>query len=144
MTTMTIENIVTEFEKEFDILLSKMPRKKIIYYGQTKVGISIVVVMPASTIYARGNGWVDFTKIQIDIFKQHKIAIAVFRLSDGTTYYVDMQALYPLLTEQNMMENDREGEHWKLDIWPNKIIIRNGGETLYVKQNEKQFISQIV
>jgi len=144
MTTATIENIVSEFEKEFNVHLSKMPRKKIIYVGQTKAGASIVVVMPASTIYKRGNGWVDFTKIQIDIFKQHEIAVAVFRLSDGLKYYVNMQDIYTLLTQQNMIENDREGEHWKLDIWPNKIIIRNGGETLHVKPNEKQFISQLV
>jgi hypothetical protein len=144
MTTAKIENIVKEFENDFNVPLSIMPRKKIIYDGKTKVGTSIVVVMPASKIYERGNGWVDFTKIQIDIFKRHKIAIAVFRLSDGLTYYVDMQSLYPLLTQQNMMENDREGEHWKLDVWPNKIVIRNGGETLYVKPNDKQFISQLV
>ena len=143
MTITTIESIVKEFEKEYDIVLSKMSRKRIIYDGKTKTGASIVVAMPASTIYARGNGWVDFTKIQINIFKRHNIAIAVFRLSDGSTYYVDMQDLFPLLTQNNMMENDREGEHWKLDIWPNKIVIRKGGETLHVEQNEKRFINQL-
>ncbi|RKZ79970.1 MAG: hypothetical protein DRQ35_03195 [Gammaproteobacteria bacterium] len=144
MTTAEIGNIVKEFENDFNVRLSIMHGKRIIYDGKTKVGTSVVVVMPASKIYGKGNGWVDFTKIQIDIFKQHKIAIAAFRLSDGLTYYVDMQSLYPLLTQQNMMENDREGEHWKLDVWPNRIVIRNGGETLYVKPNDKQFISQLV
>ena len=144
MTTVQIGKIVREIESDFNVLLSVMPRKKIIYDGKTKFGKSIVVVMPTSKIYGRGNGWVDFTKIQIDIFKQHEIAIATFRLSNGLTYYVDMQSLYPLLTQQNMMENDREGEHWKLDVWPNKIVIRNGAETLYVAPNDKQSISQLV
>lgn len=143
MSAASIENIVNEFENEFSVFLSKMPHKRIIYNGQTKAGTSIVVVMPSSTIYPRGNGWVDLTKIQIDIFKQHKIAIAVFRLSNGLTYYVDMEDLYSLLTQKNMMENNREGEHWKLDIWRDRIVIRNGGEILDVEPNKKQFISHL-
>ena len=121
MTTMTIESIVAIFENKYGIQLSKIPRKKIIYDGKTKRGKSIVVVMPASKIYARGNGWVDFTKIQIDTLKQYQIAVAAFRLSDGTTYFIDMNALFPILTQENIMENEKEGEHWKMDIWPNKI-----------------------
>jgi len=144
MTTATIVSIVQVFESEFGVQLSKMPRKKIIYDGKTKQNKSIVVVMPASKIYARGNGWIDFTKIQVDTLKKYQIAIAAFRLSDGTTYFIDMNTLFPMLTQENIMENEREGEHWKMDIWPNKIIIRNGGETLHVKPNENQFISQLV
>jgi hypothetical protein len=144
VSTTTLESIVSYFEKEHGVVLSKMRRKKIIFEGRTKDHSSIVVAMPASTIYSRGNGWVDFTKIQIDIFKQYKIAIAVFRLSDGSTSYVDMKRLFPLLNQNNMMENSREGEHWKLDIWPNKIVIRNGGEVLHVRPNEKSFIKQLL
>ncbi len=142
MPTETIENIIDEFESEYYIHLSKMPRKKIIYDGQTEGGLSVVVIMPSSTIYAKGNGWVDFTKIQINLLKEYEVAIAAFRLSNGKVYYIDMQSLYPLLTQQNMMKNDKEGEHWKLDIWPTKIIIRNGGETLQVKPNDSKFIHQ--
>lgn len=144
MPTIKIENIVAIFEKEHGVHLSKIPRKKIIYEGKTKQGKSIGIVMPASKIYARGNGWVDFTKIQIDLLKQYQIAVAVFRLSDGATYSIDMSALFPMLTQENMMENEKEGEHWKMDIWSSKIVIRNGGETLHVKPNENQFIGQLV
>jgi len=55
-----------------------------------------------------------------------------------------MNSLFSILTQKNMMENEKEGEHWKMDIWPNKIVIRNGGETLHVKPNDKQSISHLV
>lgn len=140
----TTESIVAYFEKEYGITLLKMRGKKIIYKGHTKNDSSIVVVIPYSKIYQHGNGWVDLTKIQIDICKQSEFAIAVFNLSNGTTYYVDMKKLFPLLTTENMLKNDKEGKHWKLDIWTEKIVIRNGGKTLPVKPNDKSFIQELV
>ena len=105
MSTTSIESILADLEKEHGIYyLQKMQRKKIIYDSKTKNLKSIVVAMPTSKIYERGNGWVDFTKIQIDIFKQYQIAIVVFRLSDGTNYFIDMSTLFPLLTKENIME----------------------------------------
>lgn len=144
MTTITIDSIVTEFKKEYGVILSKLPRKKIIYVGETGGGKSIVVAMPASKIYTRGYGWVDFTKIQVDIFKQYLISIAIFRLSDGFSYYIDMKHLFPLLTEGNMMENKKEGEHWKINIWPNKLVIRNGNQSLNIQPNKKEFINNLM
>jgi hypothetical protein len=52
-----------------------------------------------------------------------------------------MEYLFPLLSDNNMMINNKEGEHWKLDIWECKIVVRNGGKTLNVKPNESQFIN---
>ena len=144
MSATTIGSILAIFEKEFGVNLSKMPGKQIIYEGKTKHAKSIVVIMPESEIYDRDNGWIDFTKIQIDICKRYQIAVAAFRLANRKTYFIDMSTLFPLLTQSNIMENEREGEHWKMDIWPDKIVIRNGGQTLYVKPNEYQFIGQLV
>ena len=145
MPTPTIENILAIFDEEYSISLKEMTRKRIIYEGKTKHGKSIVVVMPCSKVYDRGNGWVDFTKIQIDIFKQHQIAIAVFSLSNGAKYFIDMNTLFPILTQKNMMTNEIQGEHWKLHIWPDKIVVRKkNGEKLQTKLNEHRFIGQLV
>ena len=143
MTVKTIIEVVNEFGKEYDIFLSKVKRKKIIYEGVTKNNDSIVVVTRESKIYPRGNGWVDFTKIQIEIFKQSLIAVCAFRMSDGTTYYINMANLFPLLTLDNLMENKREGEHWKIDIWPNKLVIRNGGQLLSIRANDISDMSDL-
>jgi hypothetical protein len=143
MPTTTINRVVEIFDKKHNICLTKLPSKKIIYTGNTKNNKSIVVIMPSSKIYPRGNGWVDFTKIQIDLLKQYEIAIVVFRLSNEKNYFVNMKGLFSLLSDNNMITNNKEGEHWKLDIWEYKIVVRNGGETLSVKPNESQFINEL-
>lgn len=144
MTTATIESILTIFNKEYGIDLSKVHRKKIIYNGKTKHKKSIVIISPSSKIHDPDHGWVDFTKIQIDILKQHQIAIAIFRLSNGAKYFIDMATLYPILTQKIMMTNKREGDHWKLNIWRDRIVVRNGEKILQTKLNERSFISQLL
>ena len=128
----SIENVISNLNKEYKVNLSKISGKKIIYHKRN--GKSIVVIMPTSKIYGRGNGWIDFTKIQLDILRKYQTVIAVFRLANGFNYRVDMNDLFPLLSQENMMENNREGKHWKLDIWPEKIVVRKGGTTLDIKR----------
>ncbi len=144
ITTTTINSIVEMFERQYSIALRKLPRKQIIYGGSTASNKSVIVAMPASKIYARGNGWIDFTKVQIDLFKQYTIAIAIFRLDDGTNYYVTLVDLLPLLSKDNMMVNSREGEHWKIDIWPTKLTLRNGGQSLCAHPNRREILDGIL
>ena len=115
--------------------LSKLPRKKIMFEGTTPSGLSILVVTPSSKRYPRGNGWVDFTDIQIEMCNHYDNAIAAFCIADGDTHFVDMAHLLPSLTDACQMENDREGIHWKLDIWDDRISIRNGGESIPTQKN---------
>ena len=75
MSATTIDNIVVLFKKEYGVDLTIIPPKEIIYDGKTKTGKCIVIIMPTSRIYARCNGWIDLTKIQIDILKQYQIAV---------------------------------------------------------------------
>mgnify|MGYP000583067419 CR=1 FL=1 len=144
MPTTTIESLVSHFEKEYGVHLSKIPRKKIIYDGKTKHGKSIVVIMPTSKIYKQGNGWVDFTQIQVEDLKKYHIAISIFRLSNGATYYIDMSKLFPLLTKKSIMENKREGKHWKMHIWSDRIDIKTGGEMLFDKEHGIKVIGDLV
>ena len=137
----SINEIIDEFDTKYNIHLYKLPRKKIIYANSD---ISLLVVMPYSKIYPRGNGWVDFTKKQIDLYRQYKYAISIFRLSNGLVYYVDLHMLSPLLKEENKFFNDREGEHWKLDIWSSHISPRKSKEILPIQANDSSIISTIV
>ena len=40
------------------------------------------------------------------------------------------------------MNNTREGKYWKLDIWKDKIVVRNGSKNIQVEANEHQFIGK--
>lgn len=139
MAQISIEEIISNFKNDYGVKLSKLERKKIFFTGRCK-GKSVVVAMPSSKVYERGNGWVDLTEIQIDIFKQYSISIIVFRLLNSITYYVNMSDLFPLLTQESIHENAKEGKHWKLDVWPDKISVRKSESSLSVKENEQSHI----
>ena len=115
--------------------LVKLPRKKIMFEGATPSGLSLLVLTPSSKRYAGGNGWVDFTDIQIELCEQYDSAIVAFCIADGDTHFVDMAQLLPCLTDSCQMENEREGKHWKLDIWDDRISVRNGGESIPTQKN---------
>jgi len=137
MAQISIPEVVSFFKSEHGLTLSKLAQKKIFFENKSK---SIVVAMPSSKVYEKGNGWVDLTKIQIELFKTYSHGFIVFRLSNSTVYYVDIKNLLPLLTQDSMHENAREGEHWKLDIWSDKISVRKSDSFLSVKENDSSCI----
>ncbi len=144
MNTISIPEILDLFENKYNISLLKIQRKKIIFEGTTTKKKSIVVVMPESKIYLKGHGWVDFTKKQLDLFSKYSIVIAIFRLNNGSTYYIDFNKLLPLLTQDCMHNNKKEGDHWKLDIWPNELKIKRSNGKLSIKPNNSNIIDSIV
>ncbi len=137
MAQISIPKVLSFLKNEHGLLLSKLAQKKIFFENISK---SIVVAMPSSKVYERGNGWVDLTKIQIELFKTYSHGYIIFRLSNSTVYYVDIKALLPLLTQDSMHENSKEGKHWKLDIWSNKISVRKSDSFLSVKENDSSCI----
>ena len=40
--------------------------------------------------------------------------------------------------------NKKEGEHWKLDIWSDKIVPRKSNGELYVKPEDDSILHQIL
>lgn len=100
--------------------------------------------MPDSAIYKYGNGWIDFTEIQINLLKSYMLSIAIFRLSDGNNYWLNLKNLFPLLSEENMFENRREGLHWKFDIWQNKLIIRKSKTEIIINNYSITEISTLL
>lgn len=139
-----IDLFVFDFKNNFDITLTKVKRKQIIFEGFTKNNKSLSVVMPDSAIYKYGNGWIDFTEIQINLLKSYMLSIAIFRLSDGNNYWLNLKNLFPLLSEENMFENRREGLHWKFDIWQNKLIIRKSKTEIIINNYSITEISTLL
>lgn len=131
-----IGQIKKEVERMFDVKLKKLPRKKIIYEGVAKDNKTLVLISPSSKLHTKGHGWVDITKIQRDLALERDLAIIAFRLPDRKTYYVDFDKLSEHLSEETMMNNSREGDHWKLYIWPKYIEIRKCDTKLPIRPND--------
>ena len=55
MAQISIVEILSMFNSEYGLTLSKLAKKKIIFEDESK---SIVVAMPSSKVYEKGNGWV--------------------------------------------------------------------------------------
>lgn len=140
MSKVAIGSVIKEFDNTFKVCLAKVQRKQIIFDGKLKNGESIVVISPSSKVYVKGNGWVDLTKIQIDLLSSYTNSYAAFRLENGTVHYINLRSLYPLLDSSNILENVREGLHWKLDIWGSEIKIRNGGQVLCSVDNIESLV----
>jgi len=137
----SIEEVVRKTENKLQVQLRKIKRKKVIYDGCRSDGTSVILISPHSKQHEKGCGWVDITKIQRDLTNEYKVAIIAFRLPKTNTYYVDFNKLKTYLTEKTMMYNEREGEHWKLYIWPTEIQIRNCQNRLEVLPNNLQACS---
>jgi len=130
-----IEPIKEKMEKMFGVKLRLFPKKKIIYDGVTKDNKSLILISPQSKLYSTGRGWVDITKIQKDIALDYSLAIVAFRL-DGNTYYVDFDRLSETLSEETMMNNTHERDHWELSIGPETIQIQNCDTPLSIRPSD--------
>jgi hypothetical protein len=98
----------------------------------------LVLISPSSKLHPKGHGWVDITKIQRDLALERDLAIIAFRLPDRKTYYVDFDKLSEHLSEETMMNNSHEGDHWKLHIWPEHIKIKKCDIKLPIRPNALQ------
>jgi len=130
-----IDQIKKKVESMFGVNLKKLPRKKIIYEGVAKDNKSLVLISPSSKLHSIGCGWIDITKIQKDLASEYSLAIIAFRLPDQKTYYFDFDKLSEHLSEETMMNNSHEGDHWKLYIWPKHIEIRKCDTKLPIRPN---------
>jgi hypothetical protein len=139
MSIESIDMIKKKVEGMFGVILKKLPRKKIMYDGVPRDNKSLVLISPeANKLRPEGYGWVDITKIQRDIAVDYTLAIIALRLPDSKTYYYDFHKLSEYLSEEAMIYNLREGDHWKLHVYTEYIKIIKSGATLDLKEVSKR------
>ena len=100
----------------------QVPGKQIIYQGKSLTGKDIIVCSPQTKLHDKGYGWVDFTVVQYTLMNDF-ISIIAIRMEGDRVYYFNFDDLKPFLTKEAMVFNVREGDHWKLYIWPDYIQV---------------------
>jgi hypothetical protein len=120
---------------EYKVNFSPIRGKKVFFSASMSSGRTIIVCSPHSKAHKGGQGWIDLTKIQIDLLGGYDRALIAFRLPKQQTYFLDFQQLRPLLTQKCTFVNDREGVHWKLYIWDEKIEVRRNDTQLRIEPN---------
>ena len=126
------EFVIFKLQEYFTISLSKLPKYRVFYTG-IKGTEEILVCTPQSKLHINGHGWIDITSKQILILKKAKHSILAFRLEGNKVYYVNFYDLEKYLTQDSMFNNSREGNHWKLYIWPKHIEIRGNANRFLVE-----------
>jgi hypothetical protein len=130
------EFVISKVEENFSISLNKLPRYNVFYSGVFNDSEEILICTPHSKLHIRGHGWIDITSKQMLLLKGAQHSVLAFRLEGNKVYYVNFYDLEKHLTLQSMHNNKKEGNHWKLYIWPKHIEIRGNAKHLLVEPNK--------
>jgi len=139
----TQDSVIRQLEERYKVSLSKVVGKKVCYEGKVNGDRTLLVITPESKIHLQGQGWVDLTEIQMELMRTCTEGIVGFRLSDGKVYFVNFKSLGILLTEDSILENKKEGRHWKLNVWPDHIEVRNSNNKLQIAPDDFSAIDSI-
>ncbi len=137
------EKVVSELEKYFDVNLLQLLRKRIFYEGKLKSGNGILVCTPQSKLYPAGHGWVDITTIQYEMLDKADVGILAIRLEGNSVYYVCFKDFKKYLSEKAMVNNDHEGDHWKMYLLTDRIKVLNNNNHFLVKPNNLEGLISI-
>lgn len=129
------QKVISELENYLETHLYPVPRKKIFYKGVLGNGKEVLVCSPQSKLYPNGQGWIDLTIIQVSMLNEADHSILAFRVEGDRVYYLDFCDLKPYLIEEAVSYNEREGDHWKLYLWPNYIQIQRNSNHLLINPN---------
>jgi len=136
--TMSIPNVdmaISTLQKYFDITIYQRMRKKIFYEGDFPDGGKLLICTPQSKLHPKGNGWIDLTVKQITLLQEATYAIFALRIEGDKIYYFGFDNLKPLLTEDTLIYNNHEGDHWKLHVWPDCIKVLGNSQKLVITAN---------
>ncbi|MEY2692730.1 MAG: hypothetical protein RIT03_1120 [Bacteroidota bacterium] len=134
------EFVISELQDYIKISLIKLPKYHVFYNGIYNKE-DLLICTPESKLHINGHGWIDITYKQIDLLKKAKNSIIALRLEGNKVYYINSDELLSYFTPTSMHNNSREGNHWKLYIWPKHIEIRGNAKKLLVEPNKIKTLS---
>ncbi len=135
MTIPNIDIIVAEIEKYFQTTLEPVKGTRIFFEGNLSNKKKFILCSPQSKLHQKGYGWIDLTETQISRFQGFDYCILAFRLEGASVYYMHFSTLEKYLTGDSMVYNEKEGDHWKLHIWPDKIKVVGNAKEFRIEPN---------
>lgn len=127
--------VLDKIRNEYNCSLTCIKGRQILFQGE--IGDKkIVVCTPYSKNYKNGNGWFDLTKKQVALLDDSDIAILAARVEGNNIYYINFKNLRLLLTEDIVINNIREGDHWKLRIYDTYIKIQGSDKIFHFSQSD--------
>lgn len=124
----SVNEVLTLMSEATQCILKQIPRKKIMFSGIKDNGEFIILCSPQSKLHPQGFYWVDITEEQSRVMNKADKALIVFRLEGRKIVLVQWSELKIYLHEKCMRFNQNEQNHWKLNIYKDKIKI-SGNES---------------
>lgn len=120
---LSINEAVAAASKSAGCALEQVPGKKIMYHGRMKNGKTVIMCSPQAKMQSQGFYWTDITEVQYRLLNSYDRAILVFRLQGNRLTMGEWSGIKPYLTQGAMKYNANEGNHWKLNIYQDRIKI---------------------
>lgn len=123
--------------------LVQVPGKKIMYHGTGRRGESVIMCTPQAKLQPQGFYWTDITEVQYRLLNAYDRAILVFRLQGNIKVMGEWSGIRPYLTQEAMKYNANEGNHWKLNIYQDKIKITGNPKEISLAKSKKSFLDDL-
>ncbi len=136
---LTINEAVAEASKSVGCVLTQVPGKKIMFHGRMRNGESVIMCTPQAKRQPQGFYWTDITEVQYNLLNSYDNATVVFRLEGNRLVKWEWRGLKNSLTKNCMKYNEKEGYHWKLNIYDTYIKIVGNSQTVEIESSGKPF-----
>lgn len=120
---LSINEAVAAGSKSAGCSLVQVPGKKIMYHGTNRRGESVIMCTPQAKKQPQGFYWTDITEVQYRLLDSYDRAIILFRLQGNRLTMCEWSSIRRYLTQGAMKYNANEGNHWKLNIYSDRIKI---------------------
>lgn len=120
---LSINEAVAAASQSAGCSLVQVPGKKIMYHGRNSRGESIIMCTPQAKLQPQGFYWTDITEVQYNLLDSYDRAIIAFRLQGNRLTMAGWGGIRQYLTRSAMKYNANEGNHWKLNIYSDRIKI---------------------
>lgn len=120
---LSIDEAVAAASKSAGCALQQVQGKKIMFHGRMKNGKTVIMCTPQAKAQSQGFYWTDITEVQYDLLNSYDRAIIAFRLQGNRLTMCEWSTMRSHLTPGAMKYNANEGNHWKLNIYQDRIKI---------------------
>lgn len=137
---LSIEEAVAAASQAAGCSFVQVPGKKIMYHGKTRRGERIIMCTPQAKMQSQGFFWTDITEVQYRLLDSYDKAIVAFRLQGDRLTMVHWDSLRQYLTTSSMKYNANEGNHWKLNIYSDRIKITGNPNEIPLQEAKRDTV----
>lgn len=112
-----------------------LPHKKIMFQGTKPTGETITLCSPQSKMHPQGFYWVDITQKQARLLNETDKGLVFFRLEGRNLVMVQWSDLQQYLTNDCIRYNANEQNHWKLNIYKDRIKVSGNPNEMPINLN---------